>query len=85
VGSAPNESLPVNSNDRTRVLLQLGDFSGCVDHKPYGSVISIWTIWLGKIRMLLAYANVAHDNSVDRFAAFGVEAAVAHGRKWFPS
>jgi hypothetical protein len=62
VGSAPNESSPVNSTDRTRVLLRLGHFSGCVDHKPYGSVISIWTIWLGRIRILLAYTKVAHDN-----------------------
>jgi hypothetical protein len=28
----------------------------------YGNVISIWTVRLEKIRILLAYAKIAHDN-----------------------
>jgi hypothetical protein len=35
---------------------------GYADHKPYGSVILIWTVRLEKIRIMLAYAKLAHDN-----------------------
>jgi hypothetical protein len=36
--------------------------TGRSDHKPYGSVISFWTVRPEKVRMLLAYAKLTDVN-----------------------
>jgi hypothetical protein len=53
---APVRSLVIDPMHRSHVS------HGSVDHKPYGSVVSIWTVRLEKIRAMLAYAKLAHDN-----------------------
>jgi hypothetical protein len=35
---------------------------GYADHNGYGSAILIWTVRLRKIRIMLAYAKLDHDN-----------------------
>jgi transposase-like protein len=36
--------------------------AGRLEAMRYGSVIVIWTVWLEKIRIMLAYAKLDHDN-----------------------
>jgi hypothetical protein len=53
----------ISNDDVSADVALLAVERGCSDAAlTYGNVISIWTVRIEKIRILLAYAKIAHDN-----------------------